>query len=176
MKETVNVLITAEEIASKVNALAKELNNKFNGRSVTIISVLTGGLILTADLIRGLDLDIQLDFVSLSSYGNSTTTSGAIKINKDLSTDISQRDVIIIEDIVDTGCTLNFLVKYLKEKSPASITLCTLLDKPSRRSVDITVDYSLFTIPDKFVVGYGLDYAQRYRHLPYIGVLSFENE
>jgi hypoxanthine phosphoribosyltransferase len=168
------VLITEEQIERRVKELGKELSDKFEGSEPLFIGVLKGSFIFMADLIRNVSLKCSMDFMAVSSYGNGTTTSGAVKINKDLNEDIGGRHVIIVEDILDSGVTLTYLCGYLQNRKPASITLVTLLDKPARRKAPIRADFVGFEVPDEFVVGYGLDFAEKYRNLPFVGVLKPE--
>jgi len=170
-----NVLISEEEIRSKVRELGAQVTADYTGRSVTLVSVLKGSLPFMADLMRAIEVPVQIDLMEVSSYGGATTeTSGLVRILKDLSSSIAGRDVLIVEDIIDTGLTLNYLLRYLRGKNPASLRICALLDKPARRLVEIPIDYTGFTIPDEFVVGYGLDFGEFYRNLPFIGVLRRE--
>lgn len=173
MKEKVNVMITEEEISKKILEVADRINKDYEGRELTLICVLKGGVMFMCDLAKRLNLDVRLDFMSVSSYGAETKSSGVVKIIKDLDNSIEGRDVLIVEDIIDSGNTLAYLLDILEKRGPKSIKLCTLLDKPSRREKDVVVDYVCFEIEDKFVLGYGLDYDQRYRNLPYIGVMEF---
>jgi hypoxanthine phosphoribosyltransferase len=169
------VLISEEEIRAKVRELGAQISGDYAGRSVTLVSVLKGSLPFMADLMRAIDVPVQIDLMEVSSYGGATTeSSGLVRILKDLSSSISGRDVLIVEDIIDTGLTLNYLLRYLRGKNPASLRICALLDKPARRLVEIPIDYTGFTIPDEFVVGYGLDFGEFYRNLPFIGVLRRE--
>jgi hypoxanthine phosphoribosyltransferase len=169
------VLITEEQIRAKVAELGALLSADYTGRSLTLVSVLKGSLPFMADLMREISVPVTIDLMEVSSYGGpSTETSGLVRILKDLSASIEGKDVVIVEDIIDTGLTLNYLVRYLRGKNPRSLRICALLDKPARRLVDITIDYRGFTIPDQFVVGYGLDYGEHYRNLPFIGVLKPE--
>jgi hypoxanthine phosphoribosyltransferase len=169
------VLITEEQIRAKVAELGALLSADYQGRSLTLVSVLKGSLPFMADLMREISVPVTIDLMEVSSYGGpSTETSGLVRILKDLSASIEGKDVVIVEDIIDTGLTLNYLVRYLRGKNPRSLRICALLDKPARRLVDITIDYRGFTIPDQFVVGYGLDYGEHYRNLPFIGVLKPE--
>lgn len=174
MKETISVLIPENEISKKVDEIAEQISKEFGGKSITLIGILKGSVMFMVDIARKLKQDVEIDFMDISSYGSGMTSSGSIKINKDLENSIEGKDVIIVEDIIDSGRTLNYLIKYLKEKKPASLKICALLDKPERRVFDVKIDYVGFEIPDEFVIGYGLDYAQKYRNLPYIGVINFE--
>ena len=160
------ILIGRERIETVVNRLAAEINRDYQGQELLLIGVLTGAFIFLADLVRLLKLSLEVDFIDVSSYGECRESSGQIKVVKHLSAPIVGRQVLVVEDIVDTGLTAAFLVEYLAKKRPASLKLCTLLDKPSRRKVPLTIDYIGITMPDKFVVGYGLDCGGKYRHLP----------
>jgi hypoxanthine phosphoribosyltransferase len=173
-QDILRVLLTEEAIASRVAEVGRELTERFRGKNPLFVGVLKGSFVFMADLIRRVELNATLDFMVLSSYGTGTSSSGAVMINKDLNEDIAGRHVIIVEDILDSGMTLNYLCGFLMNRDPASITLVTLLDKPSRRSVPIKADIVGFEVPDEFVVGYGLDFAEKYRNLPYIGILKPE--
>ena len=167
------ILVTREEIAAKVDELGKKITADYQGKEPVLICILKGGAVFFTDLMRAIDLPLTIEFMAISSYGSATKTSGVVKVVKDLDNDILNKDVIIVEDIVDSGVTLNYLRGMLDHRGAASIRIVTLLDKPARRRVkDLKVDYSCFNIPDEFVVGYGLDYDQKYRNLPDIGVLS----
>lgn len=166
------VLLDADAIAARVAELGAQLSADYAGRNPVLLSVLKGALVFLADLMRTMDIPSSIDLMELSSYGSGTETSGQVRILKDLSASIEGRDVVIVEDIIDTGLTLNYLLRYLAERHPASVSVCCLLDKPARRLADIEIDYRGFTIADRFVVGYGLDFDERYRNLPYIGVLK----
>jgi hypoxanthine phosphoribosyltransferase len=166
------ILLTGEQIADRVAELGAQLAADYAGRDPVLVSVLKGSIVFLADLIRAMETSVSLDLMEVSSYGASTETSGQVRILKDLSKPIQGRDVIVVEDIIDTGLTLNYLLKYLHDKGPASVRICCLLDKPARRLAEIPIDYRGFTIPDRFVIGYGLDYDERYRNLPYVGVLK----
>ncbi len=169
------ILVAEERIASKVAELGARIAADYADRPFTLVSVLKGSLPFMADLMRAIDRPLRIDLMEVSSYGGNTTeSSGLVRILKDLSASIEGEDVLIVEDIIDTGLTLNYLIRYLRGKNPASLRICTLLDKPARRLVDIPVDYTGFTIPDQFVVGYGLDYGELYRNLRYVGVLRPE--
>ena len=168
------ILISQEEIHAKVAEIGKKITEDFAGRKPVFVGVLKGCFIFMADLVREVNLDCSVDFMSVSSYYGGTSTSGAVKITKDLGSDIFDKDVIIVEDILDSGVTLNYLKNYLMVRKPRSISIVTLMDKPSRRKADVHADYFCFEVPDEFVVGYGLDYNQDYRNLPYIGVLKRE--
>lgn len=166
------VLFSEEELSRRVGEIAAEINRDYAGKEPMLISVLRGSFVFMADLTRRIDVHCTIDFMSVSSYGKGTTSSGQVQITKDLSDDIEGKDIIVVEDILDSGNTLSYLLELLRARKPASMKLCTLLDKPDRRVKDVHVDYTGFTIPDEFVVGYGLDYAERYRNLPYIGILK----
>lgn len=166
------VLLSEEQIAARVAALGRQVSEAYTGRELTLVSVLKGSLPFMADLMRAITIPVRIDLMEVSSYGGlSTESSGLVRILKDLSASIDGRDVLLVEDIIDTGLTLNYLLRYLRGKNPRSLRICALLDKPARRLVDIPIDYVGFTIPDQFVVGYGLDYGELYRNLRYVGVL-----
>src|SRR5512132_445773 len=169
------VLLQEDRIHARVAELGVRISADYAGRSLTLVSVLKGSLPFMADLMRAISVPLRIDLMEVSSYGGSSTeSSGLVRILKDLSASIEGEDVLIVEDIIDTGLTLNYLVRYLRGKNPRSLRICTLLDKPARRLVDIAVDYIGFTIPDQFVVGYGLDYGEFYRNLRFVGVLRPE--
>jgi hypoxanthine phosphoribosyltransferase len=165
------VLLSGEEVQARVAELGAQLAADYEGREPVLVSVLKGSIIFLADLVRAMPIPLSIDLMEVSSYGTSTESSGQVRILKDLSTSIEGREVLVVEDIIDTGLTLNYLLRYLHDKGPASIRICCLLDKPARRLAPIEIDYRGFTIADRFVIGYGLDYGERYRNLPYIGVL-----
>jgi hypoxanthine phosphoribosyltransferase len=165
------ILLTHEQIQSRVAELGAQLAADYAEREPVLVSVLKGSIIFLADLVRATPVQLSIDLMELSSYGASTQSSGQVRILKDLSGPIRGRDVIVVEDIIDTGLTLNYLLKYLHDRGPSSVRICCLLDKPARRLAEIDISYRGFTIPDRFVIGYGLDYDERYRNLPYIGVL-----
>ena len=168
------LLITRDQIAVRVKEMGAEITRDFEGKDLTVICILKGAVVFFVDLIREIDLPMTMDFMAISSYGSATKSSGVVRIVKDLDESIAGKNVLIVEDIIDSGRTLAYLIEILKQRNPESIHLCTLLDKPERRRVPLHVDYSGFTIPDEFVVGYGLDYAEKYRNLPDIGVLRPE--
>ena len=173
--DVAEVLLTEEQIQAKVSELGARISSDFAGRELTLVSVLKGSLPFMADLMRAITIPVQIDLMEVSSYGGTATdSSGLVRILKDLSSSIDGRDVLIVEDIIDTGLTLNYLVRYLRGKDPSSLRICTLLDKPARRLVEIAIDYLGFEIPDQFVIGYGLDYGERYRNLRFVGVLRPE--
>ena len=166
------ILLDSQTVASRVAELGAQISADYAGRDPVLVSVLKGALVFLADLMRAMDLPTSIDLMEVSSYGAQTESSGQVRILKDLSKPIEGRDVIVVEDIIDTGLTLNYLLRYLADKGPASVKIVCLLDKPARRLAEIPIDYTGFTIPDRFVIGYGLDYDERYRNLPYIGVLK----
>jgi hypoxanthine phosphoribosyltransferase len=173
--DVAEVLLTEEQIGAKVAELGQQISADYAGREVTLVSVLKGSLPFMADLMRHISLPLRIDLMEVSSYGGtSTESSGLVRILKDLSAPIDGRDVLLVEDIIDTGLTLNYLLRYLRGKNPRSIKVCTLLDKPARRLVEIPLDYVGFEIPDAFVVGYGLDFGEVYRNLRFVGVLRPE--
>ncbi len=172
MSEKISVLLTEEEVDRKIQQIGEQISKDYAGKTVHLICILKGGAFFMCELAKRITIPVTMDFMSVSSYGNETVSSGVVKIAKDLDEPLVDKHVIIVEDIVDTGRTLRYLLDILKERKPASLALCTLLDKPERRLVDVNVNYSGFQIPDEFVVGYGLDYAQKYRNLPYIGVVE----
>lgn len=168
------VLISVIELKNKVTELGQILSRDYAGKNLLAVGILKGAMVFMADLVRNISVDVQMDFMAVSSYGASSKSTGVVRIMKDLEQNIEGRHVLIVEDIVDTGLTLNYLLEILKAREPASLRVCTLLDKPSRREVDVSVDYNGFSIPDEFVVGYGLDYNEKYRNLPEIYVLKKE--
>ena len=169
MSDKIKVLLTEEEVSKKLDEMAAVINRDYAGKCVHLVGILIGSVFFTCELEKYITVPVTLDFMSVSSYGNGSVSTGRVKILKDTDEPIEGRDIIVVEDIVDSGNTLSFLLKIMKARKPASIKLITLLDKPDRREVPVHVDYTGFEIPDKFVVGYGLDYAQKYRNLPYIG-------
>lgn len=171
-KKIEKVLLTEETLARRISEMGTELTRDYRNRDLFVIGVLKGANIFMSDLIRRIELPLHIDFMAVSSYGMSTESSGTVRILKDLDFSIEGKDVLIVEDIIDSGLTLNYLMKILMERKPASLRICTLLDKPDRRRVDIPVDYCGFQIPDAFIVGYGIDYAEKYRNLPYVAVLD----
>jgi len=174
-EDIADILLTEAQIAERIAALGARITTDYAGKSLTLVSVLKGSLPFMADLMRAIDLPLRIDLMEVSSYGDSATeSSGLVRILKDLSASIEGEDVLIVEDIIDTGLTLNYLIRYLRGKNPRSLRICTLLDKPARRLVEIPVDYTGFQIPDQFVIGYGLDYGEVYRNLRFVGVLKPE--
>ena len=174
MAERVRVLLSEEEVDAKIKAIGEQISRDYADKSVHVVCVLKGGSFFMCGLAKRITVPVSLDFMSVSSYGSETKSSGVVRIVKDLDEPLKGKDVIVIEDIVDSGRTLSYLLEMLRDRGPASLRLCTLLDKPERRVTDVHVDYTGFQIPDEFVVGYGLDYDQRYRNLPYIGVVEFD--
>jgi len=166
------ILCTQEEIAVRVRELGEEITRDYQGKNLLLLGILRGAVVFFADLAREIDVPMEMDFMAVSSYGAGVNTTGTVRILKDLDGDVEGKDILIVEDILDTGLTMHNLTRLLETRKPASIRVAALLDKPERRKVDIRADYAGFTIPDAFVVGYGLDYAQKYRNLPFIGVLS----
>ncbi len=166
------ILLSEDQIRERVGELGRQLVTGFADRDPVLVSVLKGSLIFLADLIRAMEMPVSIDLMEVSSYGAGTESSGQVRIIKDLAQPIAGRHVIVVEDIIDTGLTLNYLLKYLADKGPASVSIVCLLDKPARRLAEVPIDFRGFTIPDRFVIGYGLDYDERYRNLPYIGVLK----
>ena len=167
-----SVLFSEQELQDCVKRIAGEITRDYAGEAPVFVGVLKGSFIFIADLMRHVDLHCSVDFMAVSSYGKGSVTTGAVKINKDLTENIEGKHVIMVEDILDSGLTLSYLTKYLMQRKPASISIATLLDKPARRKADVKPDYVGFEVPDAFVVGYGLDYAEKYRNLPYIGILK----
>lgn len=173
MSETVKVMFSEEEVDARIKALGEQISRDYEGKTVHLVCVLKGGTFFMCELAKRITVPVTLDFMSVSSYGNDTKSSGVVRIMKDLDESLKDKHVIVVEDIVDSGNTLSYLLNILKEREPASLALCTLLDKPDRRVANVAVDYTGFEIPDAFVVGYGLDYAQKYRNLPFIGIVEF---
>lgn len=175
MKEDIqSVLYSKEQLAQKVRQLGQEISRDYAGKNPLLVSVLKGSVVFMSDLMRAIDIPCQIDFMMVSSYGSGVKTSGVVKIMKDLDTPLEGRDLIIVEDILDSGKTLYYLKGMLSDRQPKSIRIAALLDKPDRREASVSADYCGFVVPDQFIVGYGLDYAEKYRNLPYIGVLKPE--
>ena len=172
MSETIRVLVSEEKVDERIKELGQRISEDYAGKHIHLICILKGGVFFMCELAKRISVPVSMDFMSVSSYGDDTKSSGIVRIAKDLDETISGKDVLIVEDIIDSGRTLHYLIEVLKNRNPRSIRLCTLLDKPERRVKDVKVDYVGFDIPDEFVVGYGLDYAQKYRNLPYIGVVE----
>lgn len=175
MAEHVEVLLSEEEVNARIKKMGEQISRDYAGKNIHLICILKGGSFFMCELAKRIAVPVSIDFMSLSSYGESTESAGKVKIVKDLEEPLEGRNVLVVEDIVDTGRTLSYLMELLKDRGAADVKLCTLLDKPDRRIVDINVNYIGFQIPDEFVVGYGLDYAQRYRNLPYVGVVKFDS-
>lgn len=176
MAEHVEVMLSEQEVDRRIQEIGEQISRDYEGKQVHLVCVLKGGSFFLCELAKRITVPVSIDFMSVSSYGSSTKSSGVVKIVKDLDEPLKDKHVIVIEDIVDSGRTLSYLLEMLKDRKPASLKLCTLLDKPERRVTDVKVDYTGFEIPDEFVVGYGLDYDQKYRNLPYIGVVKFDKE
>lgn len=172
MNENFEVMISQEELEKRIKEMAAELDKEYEGRTVHLVGILKGSVMFMSELAKNMKSDLTMDFISISSYGDGTSSSGIVRLNKDLDESIEGRDVVIVEDIVDSGRTLSYVRRMFEDKAPKSLKIITLLDKPDRRVVDCKVEMSGFVIPDKFIVGYGLDYAQKYRNLPYIAVVS----
>ncbi len=175
MAEHIDVLIPEDEVERRIGEMAEQINMEYAGRGVHLICILKGSIFFTCELAKKLTIPVTMDFMSVSSYGAGTRSSGVVRLVKDLDEPIEHKNVIVLEDIVDSGHTLHYLLHNLTQRNPESLKLAALLDKPDRRVTDVQVDYTGFTIPDKFVVGCGMDYDQRYRNLPYIGVISFDD-
>lgn len=174
MSEKINVLLSEEEVDKRIQELGDSISRDYADSQVHLICVLKGGVFFTCELAKRITVPVSMDFMSVSSYGDDTKSSGVVKIIKDLDDSIENKDVLVVEDIIDSGRTLSYLLDNLRSRNPRSLKLCTLLDKPERRVTEVKVDYTGFEIPDKFVVGYGLDYRQMYRNLPYIGVVELD--
>ena len=175
MEDKIRVLLTEEEVNEKIKKIGEQISKDYEGKQIHLICILKGGVFFTCELAKRITVPVTMDFMSVSSYGDDTKSSGVVRIVKDLDESLADKEVLIVEDIIDSGRTLAYLIEVLKQRGPKSIHLCTLLDKPERRvKKQVKVDYTCFTIPDEFVVGYGLDYAQKYRNLPYIGVVEVD--
>lgn len=174
MSDKISVLIDEHKVEERIAEIAKQISEVYEGKCVHLICVLKGSVFFACELAKKMTVPVTLDFMSVSSYGDDTKSSGVVKIIKDLDQPLEGKDVLIVEDIIDSGRTLSYLMEILQKRNPASMQLCTLLDKPDRRVREVKVDYTCFEIPDEFVVGYGLDYAQKYRNLPYIGIIEPE--
>ncbi|MGI6010773.1 MAG: hypoxanthine phosphoribosyltransferase [Ruminococcus sp.] len=175
MKDKISVMLAEDAVDQRIQELGRQISQDYAGKEIHLICILKGSVFFTCELAKRITVPVSLDFMSVSSYGDGTSSSGVVKISKDLDEPLEGKDVLIVEDIIDSGRTLSYLIEILKQRNPRSLKLCTLLDKPDRRVVEnVTVDYTGFAIPDEFVVGYGLDYAQKYRNLPYIGVIEVE--
>ena len=175
MAEHIKVLLSEKEVDERIQAIGDQISRDYAGKQIHLVCVLKGGSFFMCELAKRISVPVSLDFMSVSSYGSDTKSSGVVRIVKDLDESLQGKDVIVVEDIVDSGRTLSYLLEMLRDRNPGSLRLCTLLDKPDRRVVNVDVDYTGFQIPDQFVVGYGLDYDQKYRNLPYIGVVEFDD-
>ena len=173
MAEKIKVLISEEEVDARIRELGEKISKEYEGKQIHLICVLKGGVFFMCELAKRITVPVSMDFMCVGSYGDGTKSSGVVRLAKDLDESIENKEVLIVEDIIDSGNTLYYLMDVLRQRKPASLRLCTLLDKPDRRVKDVHVDWTGFEIPDEFVVGYGLDYAQKYRNLPYIGVVEF---
>ncbi|WP_283682368.1 hypoxanthine phosphoribosyltransferase [Parablautia sp. Marseille-Q6255] len=176
MKEKVRIFLQEQEVNARIAEIAKKISDDYAGKEVHLICVLKGSVFFMCELAKRITVPVTMDFMSVTSYGNDTKSSGVVKIVKDLDEPLDGKDVLVVEDIIDSGRTLSYLLNILEKRNPKSLRLCTLLDKPERRVTDVAVDYTCFNIPDEFVVGYGLDYAQKYRNLPFIGIVEFVEE
>ena len=176
MADKIRVLLPEEDVNKRISEVAEQISKDYEGKQIHLICILKGGVFFTCELAKRITVPVTMDFMSVSSYGDDTKSSGVVRIVKDLDQPLEGKDVLIVEDIIDSGRTLYYLIDILKKRNPKSVHLCTLLDKPERRVRDVKVDYTCFNIPDEFVVGYGLDYAQKYRNLPYIGVVEFHED
>lgn len=174
LNDVESVLLSAEELAKRIEEIGAEITADYAGKEILMIGVLRGAVVFMADLARAIKVPVAIDFMAVSSYGSGTSSSGVVRILKDLDEDVAGKHVLVVEDIIDSGLTLNYLLDNLKSRKPASIKLCTLLNKPERRKVNVQIDYNGFDVPDYFVIGYGLDYAEKYRNLPFIGILKPE--
>lgn len=176
MAEKISVLISEQDVDQRIQEMGEQISRDYEGRQIHLVCVLKGGSFFMCELAKRISVPVSLDFMSVFSYGSETKSSGVVKIVKDLDEPLTGKDVLVVEDIVDSGRTLSYLMEMLMDRNPASLSLCTLLDKPDRRVREVKVDYTGFQIPDEFVVGYGLDYDQKYRNLPYIGIVELDEE
>jgi hypoxanthine phosphoribosyltransferase len=176
MTESVRELISEEEIGKRIRELGAQISNDYAGKTIKLVCILKGGCFFGCELAKRLSVPVEMDFMAVSSYGNSTESSGVLNVQKDLDDHVIGQDVLVVEDIIDTGRTMSYLLEELKRRGAKSVSLCALLDKPDRRVTEVKVDYIGFKVPDRFVVGYGLDYAQRYRNLPYIGIVETDEK
>ncbi len=174
LNDVESVLLSTEDLAKRIKEIGAEITADYAGKEILMIGVLRGAVVFMADLARAIEVPVAIDFMAVSSYGSGTNSSGVVRILKDLDEDVAGKHVLVVEDIIDSGLTLNYLLENLKSRKPASVKLCTLLNKPERRKVQVAIDYNGFDVPDYFVVGYGLDYAEKYRNLPFIGILKPE--
>lgn len=176
MKEKVKIFLPEHEVEERIAEVAKQISEDYAGQEVHLVCILKGSVFFSCELAKRITIPVTMDFMSVSSYGNDTKSSGVVRLAKDLDEPLAGKNVIVIEDIIDSGRTLSYLMDILSKRDPKTLRLCTLLDKPERRVVEVPVDYTCFNIPDEFVVGYGLDYAQKYRNLPFIGIVEFVEE
>lgn len=176
MKEKVKIFLPEHEVEARIAEVAKQISEDYAGQEVHLVCILKGSVFFSCELAKRITIPVTMDFMSVSSYGNDTKSSGVVRLAKDLDEPLAGKNVIVIEDIIDSGRTLSYLMDILSKRDPKTLRLCTLLDKPERRVVEVPVDYTCFNIPDEFVVGYGLDYAQKYRNLPFIGIVEFVEE
>ena len=176
MADKIRVLLPEEDVNKRISEVAEQISKDYEGKQIHLICILKGGVFFTCELAKRITVPVTMDFMSVSSYGDDTKSSGVVKIVKDLDQPLEDKEVLVVEDIIDSGRTLSYLLENLKTRNPKSLKLCTLLDKPDRRVCDVHVNYVGFEIPDEFVVGYGLDLDQRYRNLPYIGIVELEDE
>ncbi len=176
MADKINVMFTEEQITDRIKELGAQISKEYEGKELTLICILKGASVFACELAKRITVPVQMEFMRVSSYGNETVSSGVVKIIQDLDEPIRGKNVIVVEDIIDTGRTMHYLLEILQHRGPETLKLCTLLDKPDRRVTEVKMDYNGFVIPDEFIVGYGLDYAERYRNLPYIGVVIPDGE
>jgi hypoxanthine phosphoribosyltransferase len=176
MADKIDVMFTEEQITNRIKELGAQISKEYEGKEVTLICILKGASVFACELAKRITVPVQMEFMRVSSYGNETVSSGVVKIIQDLDEPIRGKNVIVVEDIIDTGRTMHYLLEILQHRGPETLKLCTLLDKPDRRVTEVKMDYNGFVIPDEFIVGYGLDYAERYRNLPYIGVVTPDGE
>ncbi len=174
MSEKISVLYSEEELDQRIRELGKQISENYAGKELVIVCILKGAAFFACELAKRITVPVQMEFMRCSSYGNETVSSGVVKITQDLDQPIREKNILVVEDIIDTGRTMHYLLEILQQRGPESIRLCSLLDKPDRRVTDVKVDYTGFVIPDKFIVGYGLDYAEKYRSLPYVGVVEID--
>lgn len=176
MADKIDVMFTEEQITNRIKELGAQISKEYEGKEVTLICILKGASVFACELAKRITVPVQMEFMRVSSYGNETVSSGVVKIIQDLDEPIRGKNVIVVEDIIDTGRTMHYLLEILQHRGPETLKLCTLLDKPDRRVTEVKMDYNGFVIPDEFIVGYGLDYAEKYRNLPYIGVVTPDGE